>query len=67
MGLIIFTSEHLEKFGEHFGDYTKQQLIIGVFMVENILIGFRFLLAGFINDNPDWIEKDIFNQENRVK
>jgi hypothetical protein len=36
-------------------------------MVENILIGFRFLLAGFINDNPDWIEKDIFNQENRVK
>ena len=36
-------------------------------MVENILIGFRFLLASFINDNPDWIEKDIFNQENRVK
>jgi hypothetical protein len=24
VGLIIFTSEHLEKFGEHFGDYTKQ-------------------------------------------
>ena len=67
VGLIIFTSEHLEKFGQQFGDYTHEQLVIGVFMVENILIGFRFLLASFINDNPDWIEKDIFNQENRVK
>lgn len=67
VGLIIFTSEKLEDFGAYFGEYSKLQLIIGVFMVENILIAFRFLLAGLIPDYPDWIEKEIVQQENRVK
>ena len=67
VGLIIFTSQQLENFGTKFGDYTRDQLIITVFIVENLLIAFRFLLSSFINDYPEWIEKDIFNQENRVK
>ena len=68
VGLVIFTSEKLDDFGEYFADeeegqvYTKSQLIIGVFIVENILMAFRFLLAGVINDKPDWIESQIFNQ-----
>ena len=42
-------------------------LIIGVFIVENILIALRFLIAGLIPDNPEWIEKEALNMENRVK
>ena len=67
VGLIIFTSKKLESFGEWFGETNKDNLIIMVFVVENLLIAFRFLLSGFINDYPEWIEKDIFNMENRVK
>ncbi len=67
VGLVIFTSEKLGDFGARFGDYSEAYLIIAVFIVENILIAFRFLLAGLIPDNPDWIEKQIFNQKNRVK
>ena len=42
-------------------------LVISVFMIENVLIVFRGLLAALIPDNPDWIEKEIWANENRVK
>ena len=61
VGLIIFTSDKLGTFGDHFGEYTRDQLVIGVFIVENFLIAFRFILAGLIPDYPDWIAKQMFN------
>ena len=64
--LIIFTSKKLTWFA---GDeeYTWAQLVTAVFIIENVLIAFRFLLAAAIPDNPDWIEKQIFANKNRVK
>lgn len=36
-------------------------------MIENILVAFRFLIAALIPDNPEWIEKEIVANKNRVK
>ena len=40
---------------------------MAVFIVENALVAFRFLLAAAIPDYPSWIEKEMFSMENRVK
>ena len=62
--LIIFTSEKLTWFSE---DMSWAELVTAVFIIENILIAFRFLLAAAIPDNPDWIEKEMFANKNRVR
>ena len=41
--------------------------MVAVFMIENILLIFRGLLAAAIPDNPGWIEAEKFAAENRVK
>jgi hypothetical protein len=55
VGIVLFTSVHLQDFGELFGEYTDEQLIVGVFIVENLLIAFRFFVAAIIPDYPEWI------------
>lgn len=57
--LIIFTSNKLTVLAPD-ETWTWTKLIIAVFIIENILIAFRFLIAALIPDNPDWIEKEIF-------
>lgn len=64
--LVIFTSERLTYFSGDLAE-TWPQLVITVFIIENILIAFRNLLAAIIPDNPDWIEREMFASENRVK
>lgn len=64
--LIIFTSEKLTWF-DNDGERDWTSLVIAVFLIENGLLVFRFLLASAIPDNPDWIEKQMFAYENRVK
>ena len=64
--LIIFTSEKLTWFSPD-GDWTWSQLVVAVFIIENILLAFRFIIAALIPDYPDWIEKESFANENRVK
>lgn len=64
--LVIFTSEKLTYFSGDLAS-TWPQLVITVFIIENILIAFRNLLAAIIPDNPDWIEREMFASENRVK
>ena len=64
--LVIFTSEKLTYFSGDLAE-TWPKLVIAVFVIENLLIIFRNLLAAVIPDNPDWIEKEMFANENRVK
>ena len=63
--LMIYSSEKLTFFGDE--NTTWSELVISVFLIENALIAFKFLLAAAIPDNPDWIEKEIKDQKNRVK
>lgn len=64
--LIIFTSKQLKELAPD-ESWTWTNLIIAVFMIENILVAFRFLIAALIPDNPEWIEKEIVANKNRVK
>jgi hypothetical protein len=66
VGLVIFTSEKLSYF-DNDGSVTWASLVVTVFIIENVLMMFRVLLAAAIPDNPEWIEKEIFANENRVK
>ena len=66
VGLVIFTSKRLEDFNDD-GRIPWAELVITVFIIENCLIAFRAILAAAIPDYPDWIEKEIFANENRVK
>lgn len=67
VGIVIFTSTHLSTFAQYFGDYTDTQMVIGVFILENFFIAFRFLVAALIPDYPQWVEDDKENMRNRVK
>ena len=64
--LVIFTSEKLVKFSPD-GDWPWTRLIIAVFIVENILLAFRFIIAALIPDFPEWIENEQVAGVNRVK
>jgi len=54
--LVIFTSKKLTDISPD-EDWTWTNLIVAVFIIENILIAFRSLIAALIPDYPDWIEK----------
>ena len=56
--LVIFTSKKLADISPD-EDWTWTNLIVAVFIIENILIAFRSLIAALIPDYPDWIEKEI--------
>lgn len=47
--LIIFTSKKLVWFSVD-GEWTWTQLVIAVFIIENILLAFRFIIAALIPD-----------------
>ena len=64
--LIIFTSKELDYFDDD-GTRSWSDLIVAVFMIENCLIVFRFLLAALIPDEPDWIQEEKFANQSRVK
>ena len=64
--LVIFTSEKLVKFSPD-GDWPWTRLIIAVFIIENILLAFRFIIAALIPDFPEWIENEQVAGVNRVK
>ena len=54
--LVIFTSEKLTWFSPG-GEWSWTRLIIAVFIIENVLLAFRFIIAALIPDYPDWIDK----------
>ena len=55
--LVIFTSEKLTLLSPG-GEWSWTRLIIAVFMIENILLAFRFIIAALIPDKPEWIEEE---------
>ena len=63
IGLVIFTSNKLETLA----DFPWDQLVIAVFMVENLLLIFRYVLAALIPDIPGDIVDEQRSMENRVK
>lgn len=64
--LIIFTSKKLTYF-DNDGEKDWASLVVAIFILENCLLIFRFLLASAIPDYPDWIEKEKIANQNRVK
>ncbi len=65
-GLIIFASQKLTYFDDD-GTRSWDDLVVSIFMIENVLIFFKVLLAAVIPDKGDWIEKEIWANTNRVK
>lgn len=53
IGLVIFTSDKLETLKPEGWDWTRKEMIIAVFMIENLLLIFRYVLALLIPDEPD--------------
>ena len=64
--LVIWTSEKLDTL-DNDGARSWAQLVVMVFMIENVLLIFRAMLAAAIPDNPGWIEAEMFANTNRVK
>lgn len=64
--LVIFTSEKLTFFSPD-GEWSWTRMIIAVFIIENILVAFRYVIAQLIPDFPAWIEEESVAQVNRVK
>ena len=63
IGLVIFTSEQLGTIVE---GYEWSKLVIFVFMVENLLLIFRYILALLIPDEPEEIIDERRSMKHRV-
>ena len=63
--IVIFTSKE-ETLSTWFGDTPYQNLVIMVFIVEHIMIAFKFVLAELIDDVPEWVVEEQRNMKNRV-
>ena len=63
IGLVIFTSE---KLGTIVEGYEWSKLVIFVFMVENLLLIFRYILALLIPDEPEEIIDERRSMKHRV-
>ena len=66
LGLVIFTSQKLDSLAPS-EDTPWEKMIIGVFMVENMLLVFRYVLALLIPDEPGDIVEERRAMENRVR
>ena len=65
IGLVIFTSKQLKTWTDEYG-YEWETLVIAVFMVENLLLIFRYVLALLIPDEPGDIIDERRSMKNRV-